>query len=106
MSAKTINRRQYRMKPKYILLTLSLIELTIGFSNARQNTFFYLGLPVGAALFGLFLIVQFLEKESALYDEQKRATALSSKSREVRQRPLSLRREVAHDPALTTAYSR
>jgi hypothetical protein len=93
------------MKPKYILLTFSLIELAIGLSNARQNTFFYLGLPVGAILFGLFLIAQVMEKESALYDEQRRATALSSKSREVRQRPLSLRREVAHNPSLTTAHS-
>jgi len=94
------------MKPKYIFLTLSLIELTIGLSNARQNIFFYLGLPVGAILFGLFLIAQVMEKESALYDEQNRTTALTSKSREVRQRPLTLRREVAHTPALTTAHSR
>lgn len=93
------------LKWKHIFLTLSLIELAIGLSNARQNTFFYLGLPVGAILFGLFLIAQVMEKESALYDEQKRATALSSESREVQQRPLSLRREVAHNPALTTAHS-
>jgi hypothetical protein len=33
------------MKPKYILLTFSLIELAIGLSNARQNTFFYPGAP-------------------------------------------------------------
>jgi hypothetical protein len=91
------------LKWKHIFLTLSLIELAIGLSNARQNTFFYLGLPVGAVLFGLFLIAQVMEKESALYDEQKRATTLSSKSREVRQQSLSLRREVAHNPALTMA---
>lgn len=57
---------------KYVLLGLSLIELAIGFSNARPNVFFYLGLPVGTILFCLFLIFQFLEKESALYDEQNR----------------------------------
>ena len=83
------------MKAKYILLTCSLIELAIGLSNARQNTFFYLGLPVGALLFGLFLIAQIMEKASALYDEQKRARALTSKSREAPQQPLLLRREVA-----------
>ena len=64
------------MKPKYIFLTLSLVELTIGLSNARQNVFFYLGFPVGAILFGLFLIAQVMEKESALYDEQNRAAKL------------------------------
>jgi uncharacterized membrane protein YciS (DUF1049 family) len=93
------------LKWKHIFLALSLIELAIGLSNARPNTFFYLGLPVGAILFGLFLIAQVMEKESAVYDEQKRSTALSSESREVRQRPLSLRREVAHNPSLTTAHS-
>jgi hypothetical protein len=91
------------LKWKHIFLTLSLIELAIGLSNARQNAFFYLGLPVGAALFGLFLIAQIMEKESALYNEQNRAAAPFSQSREVRQRPLSLRREVAHNPALTMA---
>ena len=93
------------LKPKYIFLTLSLIELTIGFSNARPNAFFYLGLPVGAILFGLFLIAQVLEKESALYDEQKRAADLTRKTGAVRPRPASIRKETAYDPALTTAHS-
>lgn len=93
------------MKPKYILLTLSLIELTIGFSNARQNTFFYLGLPVGAALFGLFLISQFLEKESALYDEQRRVSEHAQKSCDGQKQPLSSRQEFVSDPALTVAHS-
>jgi hypothetical protein len=64
------------LKTKYILLSLSLIELAIGFSNARPTIFFYLGLPVGTILFCLFLIFQFLGKESALYDEQNRAAEL------------------------------
>jgi len=63
------------MRGKHIFLTLSLIEFAIGFSNARPTTFFYLGLPLGAVFFGLFLITQMLEKESALLDEQSRATA-------------------------------
>ena len=77
------------MKPKYIFLTFSLIELAIGLSNARQNIFFYLGLPVGAILFGLFLITQVLEKESALYDEQKRAAELARNPSGVRPQQLS-----------------
>ena len=61
------------LKWKYAFLSLSLIEFAIGFSNARANVFFYMGLPLGAILFCLFLIFQLMEKESALYDEQHRA---------------------------------
>jgi hypothetical protein len=93
------------MKPKYIFLTLSLVELTIGFSNARQNAFFYLGLPVGAILFGLFLIAQVMEKESALYDEQNRAAKLEREPDVSRPQPAAIQRGVAHDPALTMAHS-
>lgn len=93
------------MKPKYILLVLSLIELTIGLSNARQNIFFYLGLPVGAALFGLFLIAQVLEKESALYDEQSRASVPVQKSSDLANQPLSIQPEVTRDPSLAPAHS-
>lgn len=60
------------LKWKYAFLSLSLVEFAIGISNARANVFFYLGLPLGAILFGLFLIFQLMEKESALYDEQRR----------------------------------
>lgn len=93
------------MKPKYIFLTLSLIELAIGFSNARQNAFFYLGLPVGAILFGLFLITQVLEKESALYDEQNRAADLARNPRPVWPQRLPIQQKAAYDPSLTTAHS-
>jgi hypothetical protein len=61
------------LKWKYAFLSLALIEFAFGFSNARPNIFFYLGLPLGAILFSLFLIFQLMEKESALYDEQHRA---------------------------------
>jgi hypothetical protein len=60
---------------KYIFLTLALIELAIGLHNPRPTTFFYLGLPLGSVLFGLFMITQVLEKESVLLDEQNRAAA-------------------------------
>ncbi len=93
------------LRLKHIFLTLSLIELTIGFSNAWQNAFFFVALPVGAMLFGLFLIAQILEKESALYDEQRRAAELARKPHEVRSQPLSIRQEATYDPALTTAHS-
>ena len=62
-------------KWKYIFLALALVEFAIGFSNLRPTTLFYLGPPLGAIFFGLFLITQILEKESALLDEQNRAAA-------------------------------
>ena len=93
------------LKLKHIFLTLSLIELTVGLSDARPNTFFYLSLPAGAILFGLFLITQVLDKESALYDEQQRDPNLSPNPSQVRQQPSSVRQEVAYDPVLTAAHS-
>jgi len=64
------------MRWKYIFLTLALLELVIGFSELRPNTFFFLGRPLGAMFFGLFLIAQMLERESALLDEQNRAAIM------------------------------
>jgi hypothetical protein len=101
--------RQENIMPrwKYTFLTLALIELAIGFSNVRPTTFFYLGLPLGAVLFGLFLITQMLEGESALLDEQNRATA------QTRPEPIrtpapskNSRNEVATHPVPTIALSR
>jgi len=60
------------LKWKYAFLSLSVIEFAIGFSNARPSVFFYLGLPLGAILFCLFLIFQLMEKESALYEQEHR----------------------------------
>ena len=94
------------MKPKLIFLILSLVEFAIGFSNARPNVFFYLGLPIGAILFGLFLIAQVLEKESALYDEQNRASESATRSAGIqKRRKPSIQKEVAQHPVLTSAHS-
>jgi hypothetical protein len=87
-------------KLKYVFLSLSAVEFAIGFSNARPNAFFYLGLPLGAILFILFLISQFLEKESALYDEQNRATDLVRQSSVRASRPKENVR-----PGFQTAHS-
>ena len=91
-------------KLKKILLTLSLIELAVGLSNARPNAFFYLGLPIGAILFGLFLIVTVLEKESAIYDEQQRAAGRRPDLGTARPESWTLQQEVAHHPDLTMAH--
>jgi hypothetical protein len=71
-----ISRKSILPGWKYIFLALALVEFAIGFSDLRPTTFFYLGRPLGAILFGLFLIAQMLERESALLDEQNRAAAL------------------------------
>jgi hypothetical protein len=92
-------------KWKYIFLTLSLVEFAIGFSEFRPNTFFYLGRPLGAILFGLFLIAQMLEKESILLDEQNRATVLGQHEPVWQPGPPKNSREVATHPVPTIALS-
>lgn len=59
------------MKLKNILLTLSLVAFAIGFSDFQENMFFWSGRPVGAILFGLYMIFMVLEKPSALFDQQE-----------------------------------
>jgi hypothetical protein len=61
---------------KHIFLTLALVEFAMGSSDLRSTPLFFLGPPLGAILFGLFLIAQMLEKEPALLDEQNRAAGL------------------------------
>jgi hypothetical protein len=57
-----------------LLLTLSLISFAFGFTEVLWGV----GKPIGAILFGLFLIFKLLEKEVALFDnelEQQHALA-------------------------------
>ena len=94
------------LKLKNIILALALIEFAIGFSNLRPTTFFYIGLPLGAILLGLFLVVQLLEKESALLEEQVRAAALPQ-NEPIRTAVPSehSRNEVATHPVPTMAHT-
>jgi hypothetical protein len=55
-----------RTKTK-ILLAISLSAFALGFTNILWG----LGTPVGAILFGLFMISKMLERESALYDQEQ-----------------------------------
>jgi hypothetical protein len=100
----TFSQENIMPRLKNIFLTLALVEFAIGFSNLRPTTFFYLGPPLGAIFFGLFMITQLLEKESALLDEQNRAAALS---RNEPIRPVApsrnSRNEVATHPVPTMA---
>jgi|GEM_PF-3531594 len=91
---------------KYLFLTLSLIAFAIGFSEAQDNVFFWLGRPIGAILFGLFMIFMVLEKESLLYDEQKRTPELAKEKSTPRpQTNKTSSQEVAATPALTLAQN-
>jgi hypothetical protein len=65
------------LKAKHVFLGLALLELAISFSNVRPNVLSCLGLPLGAALFMLFLIFHVMEKASALLDAQNRAAVRS-----------------------------
>ncbi len=92
-------------KWKYFLLGAALMELAIGLSNARPNLFFYMGLPLGAILFILFLLCLIFEKESALYDEQSREESLARQAVPSTPPP-SLSRPKGHtNPALNTSRS-
>ena len=51
-----------------ILLALSIIAFAFGFSGV----FWSIGLPIGAILFGLFLISKLLETETLLFDAEQR----------------------------------
>jgi len=62
---------------KHIFLTLALVEFAMGSSDLRSTPLFFLGPPLGAILFGLFLMAQRLEREPALLDEQNRAADLA-----------------------------
>jgi hypothetical protein len=88
-----------------IFLVSSAIAFAIGLSDLAENRFFYMGRPVGAILFVLFMIFQFLQKETALYDaeEQKKLAGLKvetkapmpeRKASDYRHREIS-----AHSPA-------
>jgi hypothetical protein len=60
-------------KIKNIALTISLVAFAVGFSDAGESMFWYMGRPMGAILFGVFLIFMVLEKESLLLDDQQLA---------------------------------
>ena len=61
------------MKLKNIFLTISVASFTIALFATSESIFWYMGLPMGAIFFCLFMIFMLLEKETALFDEQSRA---------------------------------
>jgi hypothetical protein len=68
-----------KMTKGLLVLSLSclasgLVFLT-GLVNVGEAVWLYVTFPAGAILFGLFLISLSLQAESALFDEERRATA-------------------------------
>jgi len=64
------NRKKHMKYLPKIFLTVAIVTFAIGASELGDNIFFYMGRPVGAIFFVLFMIFQFLQKETALYNEQ------------------------------------
>ena len=89
-----MNQTMPMIRSKFVFLTLSLVALAIGFCNVGQNVFVYLGLPVGAILFGLFMIFQVLEKESTLFEEQQYSAQRLPQPRRPPQPELRNRRKI------------
>jgi len=61
-----------------IFLTVAIVAFVIGSSELGENMFFYMGRPLGAIFFVLFMIFQFLQKETALYDQQQQVVNASA----------------------------
>jgi len=59
-----------------LLLTLSIA----GFALGATGLFWGIGFPVGAILFGLFMISKMLEKETALFNAEQQQHIEASKS--------------------------
>ena len=91
------------IRAKKIFLITSLIAFGIGFSEAQENVFFWMGRPLGAILFGLFLVFHILEKESLLFEEQQQ----DARQEKPVARPPTKRSDkgVAATPALTLAQN-
>ena len=92
-------------KAKNIALAISLIAFAIGFSDFRENMFFWMGRPVGAIAFIIFFIFALLEKEYALLDEQERTkfAALNIQTDSIPTAKQS--NQETYPPALTAATS-
>ena len=62
---------------KHALLALSVAGLVAWLTLAHVNMFVHVCLPLSAVLFGLYLILQMLEHETALLDEQTQAAKIA-----------------------------
>ena len=67
----------FRPRGRHILLALSLPLMVVGYAYAGGQAWVDVALPLGAILFGVFLILTVTEKEMDLYvqEEQSKETA-------------------------------
>jgi hypothetical protein len=77
-----------RHSPK-IFLAAAVIFFVIGMLDLAENAFFYLGKPLAAIFFILFMMFQFLQKEVALYDREQEAKRVALKDQAKRSKPTS-----------------
>jgi hypothetical protein len=63
-----------------IFLALAIIEFIIGSTELAENNFFYLGRPLGAIFFILFMIFRFTNKEVESYDQDQEARLTAIKA--------------------------
>src|SRR3954470_14580488 len=95
-------------KTLFILATTCLalgVILITGIIPVHDAASLFVVLPVGAILFGIFLISLVLEKETALYDRQQSENVVDWKNTvraEAPQRSQSTKTEPSRKPALAT----
>jgi hypothetical protein len=87
------------MKLKHILLALSVLGVVVG--SVTDSIYLDVALPIGSILFGLFMVVTIMEKESALYDQQLGHTPKRSHTSTGHK----FSREQTKNPVLTHAHS-
>jgi hypothetical protein len=64
------------LKWKHVLWTISLVGFAIALLDRQPTPLSYISLPAATILLELALIATLLEKESALYDQQREAARL------------------------------
>ena len=77
-----------RHLPK-IFLAAAVIFFVIGVLDLAENAFFYLGKPLGAIFFILFMMFQFMQKEVARYDKEQEAKRAALKDQRKPSTPTS-----------------
>lgn len=88
------------MKTKNILLTVSLVAFAIGFSDLHENLLFWMGRPVGAILFGIYMIFLMLEDATANYNREE-----AEKSARIGHSAQPQKQKKTYTPVLKTAHS-
>ena len=92
------------MNVKNIALVTSLAGFAVGFSDLQENIFFWMGRPVGAIAFIVFLTFALLESETTVHKTRRgrKASEFTKLQRIPRVQKRTSDKETCA-PALTTA---